>query len=116
MVLECLNDLAEPVISERFDVVVPSGKVEPCDSRSGVLVKDVHEIEIEVVCLLQIREHLKQYPSPCLLGVPLGPVHEDDVAAACHNLRFGFTVGHPLRLPFTYDVFLGPQKYEVTDD
>ena len=112
MVLKSFDDLAESVISECLDVVIPSGKVKPGHSRLAILIEDVHEVEIEAVCLLQIRKHLEQYLSPCLLlVVPSGLVHEQDVPAACHNLWLGLTVGHPFGLPITDEVLLSPCVY-----
>ena len=106
VVFKSLDDLAESIIAKGFHLVVPSGKIESGLCRFGFLVEDVYEFKVYVVCLLQFWEHLEEDGGPCLLlGIPLRLVHEDDVTAACHDLRLCLSVFHPLRFPFADKVF-----------
>ena len=100
VVLEGLEHPVELPVPELLHLVVPSGEVQPCLFRPGLPVEDADQLQGDVVCLLEPREKPEEnFCSLLLLLVPLRLVLEYDVPAACHDLRHGLPVLHPLRLP-----------------
>ena len=42
VVLECFKHFVEFIVSESFDFVIPSGKVQPCGGRLGLLIENYY--------------------------------------------------------------------------
>ena len=100
MILKGLEHPVELPVPELLHLVVPSGQVQPCLLRLGLPVEDVDQLQEDVISLLQSWELPEEdFRPPLLLPVPLRLVFEYDVPAACHDLRHGLPVLHPLRLP-----------------
>ena len=100
MVLKCLEHPVELPVPELLHLIVPSGQVQSCLLRPGLPVEDVNQLQEDVISLPKSWEQPEEdFRPPLLLLAPFRLVLEYDVSAACHDLRHGLPVLHPLGLP-----------------